>query len=335
MRSLRLTVLAVLAVVSVAATALVMRTGAASVASDHRGERVVPGLPDKANDIAGLVIRQGDDPLTIERRNAGFVAADSGYPIKRDAVRDLVASSIELTFEEARTSDPTRYADLGLADPGAPDAGKEITFRTSAGDLADLIVGHRDTTVGGPVGGIYVRLKGQPQTYLARGDVRLPANRSDWFDGLDLGIARNAFQKIELAGGGRDGVIATATNGKPGELTLENVPEGRVADSFKVGRLATLVQSFAFQDVRKRTKPADDPRRMVVDLDSGLRLTVTGVGDPSQGWVELSVEATNDAAKPKADALAAKVAGYDFRLPVDRTELLGSTAAELTSEKKS
>ena len=39
-----------------------------------------------------------------------------------------------------------------------------------------------------------------------------------------------------------------------------------------VSRLATLIESFAFQDVRKATKPADDARHLVVDTEDGVRL---------------------------------------------------------------
>lgn len=336
MRTLQVAVLAVLAAASVAATAAVMSTGTASVASDRRGQPVLPGLAAKASDITALVIRQDKDPLTIERHDAAFVVSGSNYPVKSDAVRDLFTSSLELTFEEARTSDPSRYSDLGLADPGSADAaGKEIVFRAGSSDLADLIVGNRDNTVGGPVGGEFVRRKGEAQTYLARGNVKLPSTRAEWFADLDLGVRPAAIKKIELSGGGRDGVTVTGTADKGGELTLADVPDNRVPDSFKIGRLASLVESFAFQDVRKRGNPADDPRRMVVDLADGVRLTITGVGDPSQGWVQLSTEATNDASKAKADALAAKVSPYDFRLPIDRTELLGSTPTDLTNAQQS
>jgi hypothetical protein len=335
MNTRQLAILAVLAAVSVGATAAVLRTSTAGIASDRRGERVLPGLIDKANQITGVVVRQGNDTLAIERRDAGFVAADSGFPVKADTVRDLIASSIELSFEEARTSDPARYPDLGLADPGAAaDAGKEITLRAAGGNLADFVVGNRDNTVGGAVGGEFVRLEGQPQTWLVRGNVRLPANRSDWFAGLDLGLKGDEVKKIEVSGGGRDGVTAAASADKPGALTLENVPEKRVADTFKVGRLATLIGSFAFQDVRKRSKPADDARHLVADFGDGLRLTVTAVGEPTEGWVQVSAEATNDAARAKADAIAAKVGLYDFRLPADRAELLGWTNTELTTEQK-
>jgi hypothetical protein len=335
MNAKHLTTLAVLAAISVGVTAWVLQTTAPTVASDRRGETVVPSLLAKANDITGLSIRDGTGTLTIERRDNRFVTADSGYPIKTDAVRDIVATSAELLFQEARTSDPARYGDLGLADPGTKDAGKEVTFRTAGGELASLVVGNRDSTVGGATGGVFIRLKGQPQTFLARGDVRLPAARSDWFVGFDLDVKRNEIKKVELTGGGRDTVTASVNADKPGELVLADVPEKRSPDSFKVSRLATLTESFTFQDVRKATKPAADARRMVVDAGEGLRLTFTAMGDVTEGWVQIAAEATSDTANDKAKLIASKVDGYDFRLPSNQAEVLSWTVTDLTDEKNS
>jgi hypothetical protein len=334
MNTKHLTTLAVLAAVSVGVTAWVLQTSAPTVASDRRGETVVPSLVAKANDITGLSIRDSNGTLAIERRDNRFVAADSGYPIKTDAVRDVVASSAELSFQEARTSDPARYGDLGLADPGAKDGGKEITFRTAGGELASFVVGSRDAGVGGPTGGVFIRLKDQPQTFLVRGDVRLPVVRSDWFVGFDLDVKRNEIKKVELTGGGRDSITASASADKPGELVLADVPENRSPDSFKVSRLATLVESFTFQDVRKATKPAEDARRLVVDAGEGLRLTFTALGDITQGWVQIAAEATSDAGKDKAKLIASKVDGYDFRLPSNQAEILSWTMTDVTDEKK-
>ncbi len=55
----------------------------------------------------------------------------------------------------------------------------------------------------------------------------------------------------------------------------------------------------------------------------------------SPRWVQISVEPMGDAGRDKATALAAKVAGFDFRLPPDRAELLGWTMDDLTNEQKS
>jgi hypothetical protein len=333
MNARQLIVLAGLAIVSVVATAAVMKTSATTVASDRRGEAVVAALRTRANELTGLTVRDGDATMAIERRDDRFVAAESGYPVKLDPVRDIVTSSAELGFEEARTSDPARYGDLGLADPGKENAGKEIVFRAGNGEIADIIVGNRDATVGSARGGQYVRFKGQPQTWLARGTVQLPANRTAWFVPVDFDVKRIEIKKLELAGGGRDAVTAVVPSDKPGEFTLENLPKERSPDTFKVSRLATLIDAFSFQDVRKSSGAAPtDARHFVAETD-GLRLTLTNVGALSDGWVQVTAEATNDAKREQAKAITAKTEGFEFRLPSQQTEILSWTVDDVTDEQ--
>ncbi len=332
-----LTTLAAVAAVSIATTAWVLRTSAPTVTSDRRGENVVPSLLAKANDITAVSIRDGSGTFAIERRDNRFVASDSGYPVKPDAVSDVVASSAELTFQEARTSDPARYGDLGLADPDAKDGGKEITFRTAGGELASLLVGNSDTTVGGPAGGVFIRLKGQPQTYLVRGSVRLPGSgsRSGWLVPMSFDIKRREIKKVELTGGGRDGVTVLAEAQKPGQFVLADVPEKRTPDNLQASLLPSLIDSFTFQDVRKATKPAADARRMVAETSDGLQIVFTALGELTEGWVHITAEAMNDAAKDKATLINSKVEGYDFRLRSDEAGRLGWTMADLSVEQKS
>ena len=334
MNARQLIVLAGLAVVSVVATAAVMKSGATTVASDRRGEAVVPALRTRANELTGLTVRDGDTTMAIERRDNGFVAAESGYPVKLDTVRDIVTSSAELGFEEARTTDPARYGDLGLADPGKENAGKEIVFRAGNSEIADIIVGNRDATVGSARGGQYVRYKGQPQTWLARGTVQLPANQSAWYVPVDFDIKRSEIKKIELTGGDRDTITAVADAGKAGEFTLEDVPEKRTPDTFKVSQLATPIDAFTFQDVRRRTgPPAADARHMVAESD-GVRVTLTSVGALTDGWVQVTAEPTGDGKPDRASAIAAKTEKFEFRLPSEQAEVFGWTVSDVTNEKQ-
>jgi len=331
-----LTTLAAVAAISIATTAWVLRTSAPTVASDRRGENVLPSLLAKANDITQISIRDGASTFVIERRDNRFVASDSGFPVKPDTASDVVASSAELTFQEARTSDPARYGDLGLAEPGAKDGGKEITFRTAGGELASLLVGNSDTTVGGPAGGVFIRLKGQPQTFLARGNVRLPlaADRSGWFIPVSFDIKRSEVKKVELTGGGRGGVTLLPDAQKPGMFVLADVPEKRTPDNLQASLLVSLINSFTFQDVRTATKPAADARRMVAEAGDGLQIVFTVVGELTEGWVHVAAEATNDAAKDKAALINSKVEGYDFRLRSNEADRLGWTMADLSVEQK-
>ena len=131
------------------------------------------------------------------------------------------------------------------------------------------------------------------------------------------------------------GVPGLASAGLPGQFALADVPEKRTPDNLKASLFASLVDSFSFDDVRKATKPADDARRMVAEAGEGLQIVFTALGDPTQGWVHITAEATNDAAKDKAKLITSKVEGYDFRLRSDGPANLGWTMADLTDEKKS
>jgi uncharacterized protein DUF4340 len=333
MNARQLTVLGGVAAICVAATAAVVHTTATAVPSDHRGEPVVPALRSRAGELTGITIRDGADTFAIERRGGEFVAADSGFPVRLDALREVVTQSAGLTFNDARTSDPARYSELGLADSG-DGSGKEIVFRAANGDIADIVFGNNDSAVGSAGGGQFVRIKGQPQTWLARGSVRVPPNRTGWYANVDFDTKRSEIKKVTLSGGAGETITIAADDKKPGEFDLQDVPEKREPDAFKVSRLATLFDAFSFQDVRKRTgAPAADARRVVADAD-GVRVTLTNVGNPSDGWVQVTAEPTATDGKPdKAKAITTKAADFEFRLPSQQTEILGWNMKDVTTEK--
>jgi hypothetical protein len=86
--------LSALAALSVGAAALSMSSGPQGFASDKRGQLVFPGLTQKANDVTSITIRDFERSFTVERREDGFYNKESGYPVKPDAFRDLVAGRV-------------------------------------------------------------------------------------------------------------------------------------------------------------------------------------------------------------------------------------------------
>ena len=330
-------ILVIAAAVSVGAAGYTLRTGQQGFASDKRGQVVFPGLVQHANDVASLSIRDADRSYTIEKRADGFYDKDSGYPAKADAFRDVVSGAALLTYEETKTADPTRYADLGLADPGAaPDTvGREVTIRDAKNDvLASLTVGNRDTTVGGAAGGSYIRLPNQKQTWLVRGEVRVPVPQAAWFEINLVNIGRDALAGLHLSGGGLDEIIAVSEK-KGDDLKIANPPEGRETDGGKVMRLSFMVDPISFQDVRKSTgEPKPDARRMVVTSRNGYRITYTSIGELADGWVRFTVDATEDAGKAEADELRKKMTGYDFKLAQHEIDMLKWGLMDVTAEPK-
>jgi hypothetical protein len=330
-------ILTVLAALAVGAAGYTLRTGSQGFATDKRGQPVFPGLVQRANDVASVTIRDAERSYTIEKRDDGFYDKDSNYPAKADAFRDVVSGAALLAFEETKTADPTRYADLGLADPGAaPDSvGRQVTLRDAKSDvLASLVVGNRDTTVGGAAGGSYIRLGDQKQTWLVRGEVRAPVPQAAWFEINLVNIGRDALAGLRISGGGLDEIIAVSEK-KGDDLKVANAPEGRETDSGKAMRLSFMVDPISFQDVRKpKGEPMPDARRMVVTSRNGYRVTYTSIGDVADGWVRFAVDATEDAGKAEADELRKKVAGFEFKLAQHEIDMLKWGLMDVTTEVK-
>lgn len=332
-------VLGCAAVVAVAATAFTLRVGPQDIAADRRGETVFPGLLARANDVATISVRDSEKTFTVERRDGGFFDQASRYPVRPEAFRDVVAGATTLAFEEAKTSDPARYGDLGLGEPGEAkpeQTGREVTLKDAKGEtLANFIVGNRDTTVGGARGGVYIRFPDKPQTWLARGEVRVPVPHTAWFEINLINLNKDALARLELRGGGLDEVTLVAPK-KGEDLKLENAPEGRTADSGKAMRLSFMVDPVSFQDVRRPTgvvKP--DARKLIAYGHNGLKITVTNVDDLADGWVRMSVEATTEEAKKQAAELAPKIDGFEFKLSKNDSDMLAWGMKDFTTEAKS
>lgn len=330
-------ILAILAAASAGAASYTLRAGSQGFAADKRGQQVFPGLVQHANDVASLTIRDAERSYTIEKRDSGFFDQESGYPAKADAFRDVVSGAALLSFEETKTAEPARYGDLGLADPGAaPETvGRQVTLRDAKSNvMATLMVGNRDTTVGGAAGGSYIRLGAQKQAWLVRGEVRVPVPHAAWFEINLVNIGRDALAGLRISGAGLDEIVAVSEK-KGDDLKIVNAPEGRESDGGKAMRLSFMVDPISFQDVRKANgDPRPDARRMVVTSRNGYRVTYTSMGDVSDGWVRFAVDATDDAGKAEADELRKKVEGFEFKLAQHEIDMLKWGLADVTTEAK-
>lgn len=342
MNAKQLVALAGAAVIAIAATAVTLRTSPQNIASDRRGEKVFPNILTRANDVTTISIRDDDRTFTVERRGDGFFDKDSGYVARPESFRDLVAGAASLTFEESKTADPARHADLGLAEPGkglGDKAGREVFMRDAKGGvIASVVVGNRDNTVGGARGGTFIRFPGQSQTYLARGELRVPVPHAAWLEINLINFTRDRLARLEMKGGGQDDYVMVSEP-KGSDLKLQTEVEGRQPDTGKILRLSFMVDPISFQDVRApKGDPKPDARRYIATSHDGLRVTVTSVGDPKDGWVRMQVEATADAteaAKKEVAELAPKMHGFEFKLSQNDIDQMAWTLKDVTSESKS
>lgn len=322
--------LAVITVVAVGAAIQVAGGDAASGSMADRGKTLLPDLVQTSASVESIAITTGKETATLVRAGEGFADA-SGYPAKIEPIRKLVSSLATLTIDEDKTDKADRYADIGLADPGADKgaATKVALLGKEGKPLAVVYAGTKDYKVGGSRGGQYVRVEGDAKSYLVRGAIDLPTARADWFDAGIADIKPADLTKVVLT----DSTGQSADFVKTGDKLLPTLADGKTADEGKANRVTAFLQGFAFSDVRKET-PASISGTTVLRYETanGLAVTATAVPaatDADKGWIRVKAEALDPKAADAAKAINDKAAGYEFKVNTIHTEMFGWTVADL------
>ncbi len=332
-----LTILGVATALAVAGAILTSFSWSTRDAVSERGATLLPDVAKQVDDIATISIKTEDQEITLKRDGDAFAEAASGFPVKQDVVRTLMASVALLNIEEKKTADATRHAELNLAAKDAEKgAGEWVSFGSkSGGEIAAVIAGKTDYTVGGIRGGQYVRRAGEDQTYLVRGSVKLPYGRSGWFETKLLEVKPETVVSAEIA----KGTARQAALTKVGEaLKLVDLPEGKVADDTKIGQLTRLFQNLTFIDVRKKASSAnaDAPTVSVATSDGlSVKLVSLGVTEDKGHWVQIVASGETPEAKKALADVAEKLETYEFKVSGSKIAPIDWTSADLTKDAQS
>lgn len=323
----------VLAVVLAIVSLLSWHTGDAV---SGRGTTFLPSLAKQASDIAMITIQDGDETVIFERDGGRFLDG-SGFPVNREAASNLVTSISVLKIEEKKTADASRHGELELAPPGAEDgAGKKVTFTAKDGsEIASLIVGKSDYSVGGMNGGQYVRAGTDDQTYLVRGSVKLPYNRTGWFDTKLLEIKSEQIARATISDGEARELVLVKVGEK---LKLMDLPQGKVEDHDKISRITRLFENLSFSDVRAESPDTEKSGPSIfVETTDGLSIKIVSTEkmEDKQFWVRISAAPTETGTDANATSLAKKLDGFEFKLSSYDSEILVWTLADFTKDAQS
>ncbi len=319
-----------------AAVATTFGTGNAPAFAEA-GEKLFPDLQHKTRDLAKLELRDGDFEMTVELQDATFVDAVSGYPIDPEPLRKLVSGMTLAQIAEAKTTDPARHKDLQLAAADAEiGGGREIILLDESGEqLAHMIAGQRDFTLGGVTGGQYARRGDEQAAWLIHGRVDPPNSRSGWFDTRLMEIAASEISAVSLTSA--EGQLI-ALSGEDGTLSIDPLlMEGRAPAENKLGQIVRLIETLDFVDVRALDETDDGANgpRIEATLADDTAITLTALPGPgdenSATWVQIAATGGTEA----ADALARRVDGFAFSMSSSDTEIFGWDLDDLTEDPAS
>ena len=325
----KLFTLAVVTAVAVGAAVFSVQRSSATSSQSERGNDFLPGLIGKANSVDQVVVTDGDIKTVIKKEGDRFVH-DSGFPIRSEAVGNLLTSLALLTVEERKTDKPELYPDLELAPPDAEDGnGRQVTVTAGGDVLADLVVGTADFSVGGTRGGVYARSATEPPAYLLRGNVAVPGTAAGWFDtqAYKFDAASILTAQIKPTNGKP---VNLAQSGATKTLVLDQPPQGGTADPAKLQQVANLASDLSFENVRKATgKPSGHSLTTVTN--NQLRYVVEGIDklDPENAWVTIKVQPDSLKSTAQANEQNARFEGFEFKISRSNAEIFSWTVGDL------
>jgi hypothetical protein len=288
---------------------------------------LLPQLHGHVNDVSAITLTGADNKVlaTLKRGSDGWsVAEKSGYPADLAKVREFLLKLDAATLLEVKTSNPKHYADLGVADVNDKDAKGILVDIAGLAQPLKLIVGNFNGAGGG---GTFVRMQGQEQSWLAKGNLSIAKTIADW-EKRDLAdIAANRLKAVTLTN--PDGKVLKVYKEQSGDsnFKIADVPKGRETSSeFAANGLGSTLAGLKADDVfaAKDAAPADKVYKGEYATFDGLVIDAVGWSKDGKDYAQFTARfdaAGADAqiasaqAKAKSDydaaVLAANKAGAD------------------------
>lgn len=359
-------ILAGATVVSVALAVGAVASRDVPVTARPGGDPLQLGLLDRANQVRTVRITgPGTTKLTVEAGDQGWrVVEKGGFPARPAKVRELVLQVANLQVVEAKTALPERLRRLELEDPDVEGAKSRLIELLGADGkpLAATVVGKtRYGLYGGGRSGVYVRRAGEPQAWLAAGQLDLPSDALDLIDSQIVDVPLAEVRQVTLGVGGQE-LVLHRPDAQTQAFTVDATPpEGRAIDQAKVEEVAGMLAALSMQDVKPAKDLAMPPevKRSRVETFDGLVVDATvasiGEGDGAERWLQLSASAKEPAAAPapaatdagagatsgdkpavaaRAEALNRRVQGWAFKIPTYLGDRMGASLETLLEEKQ-
>ncbi len=317
MRSKTLVMLA-LATIVIVLSAIVVRQQ--STAIPGQGETLFPALLQRMNQVAELKGTSAEGGYTLLQRDGRWLVKEKqAYPADPDKVRQLLFGLAQLRRVEPKTRNPELYEKIGVQDVTANGTGSlQIKLSDDQGEtLAELIIGKQQLSKADlRLREYFVRLPGDPQSWLVEGKLPEDKSPSSWLrkDILALDPARVREVRIIHA----DGQRLTLRRKDPSatDYELVGLPTGAEIESpYAINSIANALTDLALDDVRPATAvDFNDKGALSVELSTfdGLRVNMQAIKDGksdlarfSASFDPSSTEKPADSAKQEASAATA------------------------------
>src|SRR5579884_2532172 len=147
--------------------------------ADAQSKPLLPTLSGHVNDVSAIAITAAGDQtiVTVKRAGDGWHIVERwDYPADITEIRGLLVKLDRATLLEPKTSNPKRYAEIGVDDVASKDAKGVLVTLSGVAPPNKVIVGNYS----GTSQGTFVRRDGEAQSWLASGNLTVPKALAEW-----------------------------------------------------------------------------------------------------------------------------------------------------------
>lgn len=326
------------ALVSAGAAGAMWRAEHAVPATAQAGDRLLPGLVDDVNVVAGMVVGEADRSIELRKTKAGWTVEPSGYPVEAKKLQTALVGLVRMTKLEPRTAVAGKYSVIEVEDPGSADSkSRRISLENDAGKvIGDVILGK--TAQGFTSGNDeaqYVRLSGDSQSWLVKGSVSAGGELKDWVDTTVMKINAGDVKQVEFRSGDSEPmVIVKAGKDSKGNdrFEIQNLPAGiQPKDEVTVRYAATDLANVGFTNVRAAKPGSVEANKVLLETDTGLKVAYSVIEEGEQTWLKVAVAEKGSNAED-AEKIAKQVAGWEFQLAGYKAKQFKMQLAEVLSK---
>ena len=291
------------------------------------GEPVLKTLKAQLNEVTEVRISRGDgSKTTLKKQPSGWVVGEREYAADSGKVRKLLIDLSSLETVEVKTSDPSKYSQLGVEDANTPTAAGTLIEAVTPEKVHGVIVGR---TSG--MKSAYMRATDGKQSVLATPQVMADADPKRWLDTTLIDVPEARVKEVEVAPASGPGYKVAREKKEDIEFTVTGIPKGRELSGPAVANaIAGDLAALALTDVRKApAEAAAKPDRATFRTFDGLELRVEGVKEGDLHYVSLTPSSSAKETATESETLAARAKGWQFEIPAYKYDSLFKPLEEL------
>lgn len=278
------------------------------------GAPVMKALKAQLNDVTEVRISKGDGSrATLKKQPTGWIVGERDYPADTAKVRKLLIDMSALSTVETKTSDPAKYALLGVEDVNGPAATGTRVEAVTGQQVHGLIIGKNAGSKSS-----YVRAMDAKQSVLATPMIAADADPKHWLDSTLLDIPEARIKEIDVDPQGSPEYKVTREKKEQTDFTVSGIPKGRELSSPSAANgYGSALVLLTLTDVKKidDAKPILQQPHVTFRTFDGLELQITGRVDGDHRLIAVAPKSTAKETADEARKIEARTKGWLFEIP--------------------